>query len=248
MEFGAKTELADGSLRLNAALFHTTYDDMQVSGRPADLSSGATGISNVGVGILDGLEMEAMWVVNDNLRIDATLGLLDASVDSLVNDSFESGDYIFYKQGFVRDGQVLSAANCPINTSANPPRPYICVPQSDMVLPHTPKTNYTIGVSHRLPIGTGNLLTRLDWIHNDAQRFRIETNPDMGEDAYNVVHASTTYNSGNEQWALSFGIRNATNAIYSTAGSFSAGIGNSAVNISRPREAYLRYQYWVGGR
>ena len=241
LEFGAKTELADGSLRLNAALFHTTYDDMQVSGRPANLASGATGVSNVGLGILDGLEMEAMWVVNDNLRIDATLGLLDARVDSLVNDSFTSGIYVFYDEGFVgANGQVLSTANCPANN--------ICVPLTEMVLPHTPKTNYTIGVSHRLPIGTGNLLTRLDFIHNDAQRFRIETNPDMYEDAYNVVHASTTYNSANEQWALSLGIRNATNAIYSTAGSFSTGIGTSAVNISRPREAYLRYQYWLGGR
>ena len=243
-EFGAKTELADGSLRLNAALFHTTYDDMQVSGRPADLSSGATGVENVGVGILNGLEMEAMWVVNDNLRVDATLGLLDATVDSLGQSggSFTTGEYLFYEEGFVGpDGQVLTQANCP---AAN-----ICVPHADMVLPYTPKTNYTIGVSHRLPIGTGNLLTRLDWIHNDAQRFRIEVNPFMQEDAYDVVNASTTYNSGNEQWALTFGIRNATNSIYSTAGSVSnTGIGVAAVNISRPREAYLRYQYWVGGR
>ena len=139
------------------------------------------------------------------------------------------------------DGQVLTQSNCP---SAN-----ICVPHAEMVLPYTPKTNYTIGVSHRLPVGTGNLLTRLDLIHNDAQRFRLEVNPAMQEDAYNVVHASTTYNSANEQWALTFGIRNATNEIYSTAGSFSTtGIGTAAVNVSRPREAYLRYQYWVGGR
>ena len=244
VEFGAKAELADGSLRLNTALFHTTYDDMQVSGRPADLSAGATGVENVGVGILNGLEMEALWVVNENLRIDATLGLLDATVDSLSQSggSFTSGAYLFYEEGFVgADGQVLSQANCP---AAN-----ICVPHAEMVLPYTPKTNYTIGVSHRLPLGTGNLLTRLDWIHNDWQRFRIEANPDMYEDAYNVVNASTTYNSGNEQWALTFGIRNATNSIYSTAGSFSTtGIGAAAVNISRPREAYLRYQYWVGGR
>ena len=244
VEFGAKTELADGSLRLNAALFHTTYDDMQVSGRPADLASGATGVENVGLGILDGLELEAMWVVNDNLRLDATVGLLDATVDSLSQSggSFTSGVYLFYEEGFVGpDGQVLTQANCP---AAN-----ICVPHAEMVLPYTPKTNYTIGVSHRLPIGTGNLLTRLDLIHNDAQRFRIEVNPAMHEDAYNVVHASTTYNSANEQWALTFGIRNATNEIYSTAGSFSTtGIGTAAVNVSRPREAYLRYQYWVGGR
>ena len=244
LEFGAKTELADGSLRLNTALFHTTYDDMQVSGRPADLASGATGIENVGLGILNGLELEALWVVNENLRIDATVGLLDATVDSLsgIGGYFESGVYTYYEEGYVgADGQVLTQANCPAGR--------VCIPHAEMVLPYTPETNYTIGVSHRLPIGTGNLLTRLDLIHNDAQRFRIEPDRSMREDAYNVVHASTTYNSGNEQWALTFGIRNATNEIYSTAGSFSTtGIGVSAVNISRPREAYLRYQYWVGGR
>jgi len=244
IEFGAKTELADGSLRLNTALFHTTYDNMQVSGRPADLASGATGIENVGLGILNGLELEALWVVNENLRIDATVGLLDATVDSLsgIGGYFESGVYTYYEEGYVgADGQVLTQANCPAGR--------VCIPHAEMVLPYTPETNYTIGVSHRLPIGTGHLLTRLDLIHNDAQRFRIEPDPSMREDAYNVVHASTTFNSGNEQWALSFGIRNATNEIYSTAGSFSTtGIGVSAVNISRPREAYLRYQYWVGGR
>ena len=244
IEFGAKTELADGSLRLNTALFHTTYDNMQVSGRPADLASGATGIENVGLGILNGLELEALWVVNENLRIDATVGLLDATVDSLsgIGGYFESGVYTYYEEGYVgADGQVLTQANCPAGR--------VCIPHAEMVLPYTPETNYTIGVSHRLPIGTGHLLTRLDLIHNDAQRFRIEPDPSMREDAYNVVHASTTFNSGNEQWALSFGIRNATNEIYSTAGSFSTtGIGVSAVNISRPREAYLRYQYWLGGR
>ena len=69
----------------------------------------------------------------------------------------------------------------------------------------------------------------------------------MREDAYDVLHASTTYNSGNDQWALTFGIRNAADAVYSTAGSFATGNGNSALNLSRPREAYLRYQHWVGG-
>ena len=244
IEFGAKTELADGSLRLNTALFHTTYDNMQVSGRPADLASGATGIENVGLGILNGLELEALWVVNENLRIDATVGLLDATVDSLsgIGGYFESGVYTYYEEGYVgADGQLLTQANCPAGR--------VCIPHAEMVLPYTPETNYTIGVSHRLPIGTGNLLTRLDLIHNDAQRFRIEPDRSMREDAYNVVHASTTFNSGNEQWALTFGIRNATNELYSTAGSFSTtGIGVSAVNISRPREAYLRYQYWLGGR
>ena len=239
-ELGAKSELLDGSLRLNAALFNTTYDDMQVAGRPANLASGATGVSNVGVGKLAGLELEGLWIVNDNLRVDFTVGLLDAEVESLVNDSMTSGIYTFYKEGFIgADGTRVSTANCPTT---------YCVPLSETVLPYTPETNYTLGVTHRLPIGSANLVTRLDWIHSDAQRFRFEPQIDMREDSYDVVHASTTYNSSNDQWAVTFGIRNATNAAYSTAGSFSTGNGNSAVNISRPREAYVRYQHWLGGR
>ena len=238
-ELGAKTEVLDGSLRLNAALFLTQYDNMQVTGRPANLASGGTGVNNVGLGMLNGLEVEALWIVNDNLRIDATLGLLDASVDSLVNDSMASGVYTFHAPGFTdASGEIVSSANCPTA---------ICIPLSETVLPYTPETNYTIGITHRLPIGGGNLVTRLDWIHSDAQRFRFEPQIDMREDAYDVVHASTTYNSGNDQWALTFGIRNAADAVYSTAGSFATGNGNSALNLSRPREAYLRYQHWVGG-
>ena len=239
-ELGAKSEMLDGSLRLNAALFNTTYDDMQVAGRPANLASGATGVSNVGVGKLAGLELEGLWIVNDNLRVDFTVGLLDAEVESLVNDSMTSGIYTFYKEGFIgADGTRVSTVNCPTT---------YCVPLSETVLPYSPETNYTLGVTHRLPIGSANLVTRLDWIHSDAQRFRFEPQIDMREDAYDVVHGSTTYNSSNDQWALTFGIRNATNAAYSTAGSFSTGNGNSAVNISRPREAYVRYQHWLGGR
>ena len=242
LEFGLKTELLDGNMRLNAAYFDTTYDDMQVTGRPAELTTAATGVENIGVGKLSGLEMELLWVVSDSLRVDATLGLLNADIESLVGDAFTSGGYLFYKDGNTdASGQPVSPTNCPA------PAAY-CTPQSETVLPYTPETNYTIGVSHRLPIGAGNLLTRLDFIRNDAQRFRIEPHPYMREDAYNVAHFSTTYNSGDDQWALTFGVRNATNTVYSTSGTFATGNGNSAVNVSRPRESYLRYQYWLGGR
>ena len=63
----------------------------------------------------------------------------------------------------------------------------------------------------------GNLTTRLDYIRNDAQRFKITNQIDMREDAYTVANVSTTYNSADSQWALTFGIRNATDAVYATA-------------------------------
>jgi hypothetical protein len=92
----------------------------------------------------------------------------------------------------------------------------------------------------------GNVTTRLDIIHNGAQEFKITNQIDMHEDAYNVVNFSTTYNGASTDWGLTLGVRNAGNAVYSTGGSFSTGNGNSALNLSRPREAYLRYTHWLG--
>ncbi|HEY5622455.1 MAG TPA: TonB-dependent receptor, partial [Gammaproteobacteria bacterium] len=95
-EFGAKTTLLDGALQLNAALFLTNYEDMQVTATPADLVLGGTGVSNIGESDLNGIEVEAIWVVNDNLRLDATLGLLDAEITSLVSNSVTSGAYTWF--------------------------------------------------------------------------------------------------------------------------------------------------------
>jgi iron complex outermembrane receptor protein len=239
-ELGAKTTLFDGALQVNAALFMTNYEDMQVTATPADLVLGGTGVSNIGESDLNGLEVEAIWVVNDTLRFDATLGLLDAEITSLVSNSVTSGAYTWFGPGFLDGGGVpVSVTNCPTA---------VCIPLADARLPYTPETNYSIGLTHRLPLGSGgNLTTRLDYMYKDEQTFRIEPHPDMREDDYDVVNATVTYNSAAQDWALTLGIRNATDSVYSTNGSFSTGNGNSAVNLSRPRQAFLRFQYWMGG-
>ena len=231
-EAGVKAELLDGSFRLNAAVFDTTYDDMQVAAVPVSIARG-TGIENIGVGKLSGFELETLWIVNDNLRIDASVGLLDASLESVVGGGFTTGGFKIY--------DPTSSVTCTASATL------VCIKLDDVVLPYTPETNYTIGITHRLPMSSGgNLTTRLDYIRNDAQRFKITNQIDMREDAYTVANVSTTYNSADSRWALTFGIRNATDAVYSTAGSFSTGNGNSALNLSRPRESYLRYQHWLG--
>ena len=231
-EAGIKTELFDGTVRFNAAVFDTTYDDMQVAAVPVAIARG-TGIENIGVGRLKGLEIETLWIVNDNLRLDATVGLLDANLESVVGGGFTTGGFKFY--------DPASSVTCTASATL------ACIALADVVLPYTPETNFTIGATHRFPLSSGsNVTTRLDVIHNDAQQFKITNQIDMNEDAYNVVNLSTTYNSAGLDWALTLGVRNATNAVYSTAGSFSTGNGNSALNISRPREAYLRYQHWLG--
>lgn len=78
-ELGYKAELLDRRLRLNAALFHSTFDDYQVN-QYIELGGGGTALTITNAAEVEskGAELEATYVATDNLQLTAALGLLDA--------------------------------------------------------------------------------------------------------------------------------------------------------------------------
>ncbi|MGB0938119.1 MAG: TonB-dependent receptor [Colwellia sp.] len=82
-EIGYKAELMDYSLRLNTALFYAQYDDYQVN-QYIDLGEGRTALSitNAAEVITQGLEVELDYQMTSDFKINAALGLLDATFDS----------------------------------------------------------------------------------------------------------------------------------------------------------------------
>jgi len=78
-EAGVKMDLADNTLRLNAAIFSTDYTDLQFTYR----SGVAPYLANAGEASIDGAEVEMTWLPTDVWQIDAGVGILDSSVDSL---------------------------------------------------------------------------------------------------------------------------------------------------------------------
>ena len=86
-EIGIKSDLLDGQLRLNAAIFNTKYDNLQrdtvVTIEDAAGNTFQETISaNEGDTTATGLEFEMTWVPTSNFRIDAHLGYLDHEYDS----------------------------------------------------------------------------------------------------------------------------------------------------------------------
>jgi iron complex outermembrane receptor protein len=79
-EIGFKTDLLDDTLRLNGAFFTTDYTDLQFVYRVGV----APYLANAGEASSDGFELELSWVPAENWIIDAGVGYLDTSVDSLV--------------------------------------------------------------------------------------------------------------------------------------------------------------------
>jgi iron complex outermembrane receptor protein len=83
IEIGTKLDLADNTLRLNAAIFTSDYADMQLTYRGPAPNGVAPFVTNAGKTSIDGAEVELTWVPTARLAFDVSFGVLDATIDRL---------------------------------------------------------------------------------------------------------------------------------------------------------------------
>ena len=82
-EFGIKTDFNDGRSRLNAAIFHSTVEDLQAMTTVQSSDGTAVSIAyNVGEVEYAGLELEYTQLFSESFQISATMGYLDASYNN----------------------------------------------------------------------------------------------------------------------------------------------------------------------
>jgi iron complex outermembrane receptor protein len=82
-EIGIKTDFNDGRSRLNAAIFHSTVEDLQAMTTVASTDGTAVSIAyNVGEVEYQGLELEYTSLVSEEFQVSATMGYLDASYNN----------------------------------------------------------------------------------------------------------------------------------------------------------------------
>jgi len=78
LEFGFKTEWFDNAFRLNGALYSIAWDDMQV--KAVDDSGGISFTTNAGKARINGLELEANWIINDAFSLDFGASFVNAEL------------------------------------------------------------------------------------------------------------------------------------------------------------------------
>jgi iron complex outermembrane receptor protein len=85
-EFGVKSLLANGDLRLNAAVFSNDYTDIIMTLNPCPLvSPGPCALPvNGGSATVPGVEVELEWYAGENWLIDASLSTLDFEYDETI--------------------------------------------------------------------------------------------------------------------------------------------------------------------
>ena len=188
-EAGVKSELLDGRMRLNVALFHSAYDDIQrtisdtiiVDGNPQV----AQVLRNAAEATITGIEVESSLMLTDNLTADFTFGYLDAKYDEFPGiDADRNGVY----------------------------EPSIDDPAAeDLEFERVPEFEYTLGLQHRYPMGdSAELSSRLSYQWRDEHFVDTLNSPSIAVDSYGLLDASITYDRFVDGWSLSVFGRNLT--------------------------------------
>ncbi|CAM5182079.1 hypothetical protein ALON55S_07887 [Alishewanella longhuensis] len=98
IEIGFKGTFLDNSLQVFAALFSTEYTDLQVTSN-VTTETGADLLrkTNAGKATINGLEVEAKWLVGRNGELNGTMAYLDAKYDRFfTTDSSYGADGIAF--------------------------------------------------------------------------------------------------------------------------------------------------------
>ncbi len=82
-ELGVKSEWFERRLRVNAAVFSSAYDDMQVTVQRAVGNNVASQVLNAASASIDGLELEATLAATDALQLNLIVGYTDANFDEV---------------------------------------------------------------------------------------------------------------------------------------------------------------------
>ena len=82
-ELGWKTTLLDNRLQVNGAIFYIDYTDLQVNQLT---QSGRNNIDNAGDAEIQGLELEVVAWISENLEVGGSYGYLDPEYNDYVND------------------------------------------------------------------------------------------------------------------------------------------------------------------
>ena len=147
-EIGYKADLFDRTLRLNAAVFYTQFDDLQrnqvFAFTNADGSPGQETITlNAGKSHSQGVEVETTWLATERLTLKGSIGYLDAAYDEFEFDGDGAG-------------------------------PRAALDLSDLDIPFAPELQAYGEVSYNLPLANG---ASIEWMASFSYQDEAETSP-----------------------------------------------------------------------
>jgi len=196
-EFGSKSSLMGGTLKINNALFYSKFTDFQFNS-PVNFSDGSRGLSITNAEGADvyGFESEISARLTPVDRLSVTLAVLKTKLGALVAGS---NDY--------------ALPPCTINTAIA-----TCLDVTGHTMPHAPKFSTTVQYQHTFHVGEGGtVVPRITAHYETASELSVFN---LGEEdrqkAYTTADLGLRYQSGKGWWLDAF-VRNAGNAKVKTS-------------------------------
>lgn len=218
-ELGMKSTLLDGRMQFNAVLFYSEYSDFQAQSRVDDPSTGSTELKLNNVGDLEtmGLEVDAIFLVSENLRLTLGAAYIDATIKS-----FEEADCYALQtaaQGCVGGTQDLSGED----------------------LNNSPDLKYTLAGEYTLPFDNMPFNGFIDFSYQwqDDVHFDLLGDPAMKQDAYGIFNLSMGIDAKDENYRVTLFANNLFDKQYvSNMSSSQAIYGGADVRVHQiPRGA-----------
>jgi iron complex outermembrane recepter protein len=260
-ELGAKTQLADGRIRLNGSAFYMAYDDLQV-GRVVNLS--AT-IENAAKANMYGAEIEFVADMTDNFNVSAGLSWLETEYDE-----FNTGD-----PGYRLGDNPVDPSDDPAPPSCGTllpiPTPGDIVPGDTAYreangypdqqislagceLPRAPNFSGFVGARYSFPLGGSGALDVSGNLQFTGDQFFTQFNrSDVAQDSYSIYNARVTWRSNDSTVRISLYGENLGDEEYFT-NSLESGVPTAGVDgyvpqyfVGAPRTWGLKADYRFGG-
>jgi iron complex outermembrane receptor protein len=217
-EAGFKTTIAS-QLRLNGAVFHSTYKDFQA--RISDQSDPLTpllSVVNAGKLEINGAELEAAWTPMDRLLLDAQIGYLDAEYKEFFDDRFPNDSRAFQTPAFAPKWTMRYGAQYGFDLGS--------AGSITLGAQTRYKSRTALSVDNTLIVGNVGTTTEVDGLFQKA---------------YWVHDARIVFETADKHWAIGLYGNNLSDRAYKTdAQEFSSVGGIRTVYYGAPRTFTLR--------
>jgi len=201
-EIGSKNTLADGSLRLNGAVFYSDYTDFQarvseVVNPDAPIPTFSFPVLNAGALDIWGAELELLWVPVDGLTLQAQVGYLDA-------------DYKEFTDTISGPGGV------PVERDRSGDEP-----------PFAPDWTTRVGASYEFGLDDrGSLTLAADMMYRTKSWLSVDNRDVLTQDAFALMNVLASWQSESKTWRASAGVKNLTDEVYKTDAQEFSSVGN----------------------
>ncbi len=231
-EAGMKSDLLDGRMRLNMAVFRNEYEDLQVSVQRPGAIRAESITTNVAKAEISGIEFETLFLPADNFQIGLNLGFMDSKYSDFCDDTNGASAYMPSNCG----GFELEFA---------PGQWLIAEDQTHLDLANAPDFSASLLLDYDILMSGGSTIN----LHGDVRytdkynTWGRSNDPLFYRDSVALVNANITFNDADDRYSLSAYVRNLTDEEV-ISGAVATGTNPITQFFQSPREVGVEFIYF----